>query len=63
MAYGDVNQLEHHLTRLFKIKKPWQIVSRSCGYAKLAKHRKERRRAKQNPECFDKYKRYDGWEW
>jgi|CXWL01.1.fsa_nt_gi hypothetical protein len=44
--------------------KPWQLGYRrfrSKPYRNL-KHRRERRRAKLDPECTPEYNRYHGWE-
>lgn len=44
--------------------KPWQFAYRrfrSKPYRNL-KHRRERRRAKVDPECTPEYNRYHGWE-
>jgi hypothetical protein len=41
---------------------PWREVSQSCRYRKVVKLRRERRRAKHNPECPPQYRRYRGYE-
>lgn len=43
--------------------KPWGIKKRSHRYEKDLQHRRERRRAKHDPECGPEYKKYDGHDW
>jgi len=44
--------------------KPWKpLTNKSHKWEKIVKHRVERRRAKNNPECQSWYNRFSGWEW
>jgi hypothetical protein len=43
--------------------KPWGIKKRSQKFNKDLQHRRERRRAKQDPECPPEYRKYDGYDW
>lgn len=44
-------------------RKPWGICKRSHKYKKTLHHRRERRRAKEDPECGPEYRKYQGYEW
>jgi len=53
----EYDQIERRLTRLLggtPVSHKWD---------KVKKHRIERRRAKRNPECIPRYRKYKGWEW
>ena len=63
MSVGKTEQIENRIAQECRTcRKPWGIVRRSGKYIKTAKNRRERRRAKQNPECVSEYKCYSGWE-
>ena len=60
MAYGAA-QIEHQFDRV----KPGG-EKRGDKYRRANKKdkiRKERRRAKHDPECHPQYRKYDGWEY
>jgi len=61
MAVGNGDQIEKNLDYIFDSKRG--IVQHSHKFDKQIKTRKERRRAKQNPECQPEYKRFHGWGW
>jgi len=66
MGYGVGEQLEPGLWKqvLWNPEKPWQKqITTWRRYPKKMKIRRERRRAKLNPECQPWYKRFYGWEW
>jgi len=66
MSYGVGDQIERKLTaRMYEGLPAWRQPRRSAytSYLKLAKHRRERRRAKLDVECIPQYRRYKGWEW
>lgn len=43
--------------------KPWGIKKVSHRDKKQKQHRRERRRAKIEPDCFPEYNKYDGFDW
>jgi hypothetical protein len=47
--------------RLFE-QKERGLYATSNKWVKRKKHRVERRRAKQNPECIPCYRKYKGWQ-
>ena len=61
MSVGLCDQIERRYDYQFASKRG--IVNHSHKEDKQMKNRKERRRARQNSECWPEYKRYDGWEW
>jgi len=61
MAYGDGDQIEKKFDYEFDSKRG--LVQHSHKIDKLFKARKERRRARRDPECVPMYRRYFGWEW
>ena len=61
MAYGLGDQIEKDLDYEFDSKR--KLVQHSHKIDKIHKHRAERRRAKQDPECIPKYRKFRGWEW
>jgi len=61
MALGNGEQIEREFDYMFASKRG--VVRHSHKIDKQFKHRKERRRAKLNPECQPWYKRFYGWEW
>ena len=65
MGYGKGEQLEPDVYKelFWNPDKPWQIQKTMWRkWHKKMKVRRERRRAKLNPECTPEYKRFDGWE-
>lgn len=63
---GRTSQIEHELDHASATDwgaKPWGKNRRSHKYEKKLQHRRERRRAKSDPECGDEYRKYDGWDW
>jgi hypothetical protein len=65
MSYGLGEQLEPGFYKkvLWNPSKPWQKQQTAWrSWYKKTKIRRERRRAKADPECFPEYKRYWGWE-
>ena len=65
MGFGLGEQLEPGMWKqiVWNPDKPWQIQNSSWRrWYKKTKTRRERRRAKTNPECFPEYKRFHGWE-
>lgn len=65
MSIGRREQIENKLaTELFKDeKKPWKKRKISNKQEKTLKRRRERRRAKNNPECPSEYRKYKGFEY
>lgn len=64
MAIGLTEQAEPGTTvMLATLRKPWAAVRKSRKWIKAKKHRRERARAKVDPECMAQYRRYHGWEW
>ena len=65
MSVGLTEQIERKLTLSMYAdgKKPWKVIKNSHKYSKTMQHRKERREARLNPECFPNYRRYFGFEW
>jgi hypothetical protein len=64
MSFGKGLQIEPGLYKqiAWNPDKPWQIQdSRWRKWFKQAKVRRERRRAKMNPECTPEYNRYHDW--
>jgi hypothetical protein len=61
MAAGRGTQIEKHMDR--KMRPRRGCIGHSHSIYKKIKHRRERRRAKVDPECTPEYNRYDGWEW
>ena len=43
--------------------KPWGKKKKSYKSEKRQQHQRERRRAKQDPECASEYHKYDGYIW
>ena len=60
MSYKLGDQIERGKF-CFNPSKPWQQRNSSYKYDKKMKARRERRRAKINPECTPEYKRFHGW--
>lgn len=54
-------QIERKLDYAFDSKHG--LVKHSHKRDKMQKHRQERRRAKKDPLCLSKYRKYEGWEW
>lgn len=66
MAAGLTEQIERRLTQdivTWGGEYPWKKIHRSSRIVKTIKHRRERRRAKADPECVSHYRRYCGFEW
>jgi hypothetical protein len=67
MGYGIGEQLEGGITWQKLVKnsdKPWKIQKTQWrGYAKRLKAKRERRRARLDPECAPEYKRFRGYEY
>ena len=69
MAYGKGDQLEHGMRfyreMKFNTEKPWKKESHTSyrKFDKMAKNRRERYRAKVDPECTPEYRRFNGLEW
>lgn len=61
MALGLTQQIERRLDHLLASKRG--VVTHSHREDKARKHRAERRRAKREPECQPRYRRFHGWEW
>ena len=57
MALGKGEQIENEMHRTGRHGE----CNHSARLQKQMKHRVERRRAKQNPECDPEYRRYSGW--
>ena len=51
------------MQELSRIDKPWKTPKNSHRFGKTLKHRVERRRAKQDPDCVPAYRKYAGYEW
>lgn len=63
---GRTSQIEHYFDHRSATdwgSKPWGKCKRSHKEEKQLQHRRERRRAKQDPDCNPEYRKYDGWEW
>lgn len=56
-------QIERQLDQRLGRRKPWQTLKNSHKWDKQKKHRIERRRANQDPDCAPAYRRYAGWEY
>lgn len=41
---------------------PWREIAESCRLRKTTKLRRERRRARLDPECLPQYRRYRGYQ-
>ena len=70
MSIGYGEQIERNMVwkweQELKKEKHWRKIRKRSGrtvYMKKMKARFERRKAKQNPECFPTYNKYRGWEW
>ena len=65
MSFGLGEQLEpFYKGEVWNEDKPWQIQGTTWRkYGKQMKARRERRRAKRNPECDPEYKRFKGYEY
>ena len=66
MATGLQDQIERRLSHSIRTSNnqiPWRQCRGNYKFGKLNKHRRERRRAKQDPECLPQYRRYNGWEY
>ena len=64
MGYGLGEQLEADLWKqvCWCSEEPWKIQKTMWRrWNKKAKVRRERRRARQDPECIPQYNRYRGW--
>ena len=61
MATGRGEQIEKKMDR--KMRPRRGTIRHSHRMYKKIKHKRERRRARENPECTPEYHRYDGWEW
>ena len=62
MSIGLCDQIERKYQFLFK-KHSWSESRNSHKWDKTKKHRRERYRAKKDPNCLPQYRRYAGWEW
>lgn len=62
MAYGLGEQIEDNRIG-FDCKWGRFVKKHSDRYRRRIKSRRERRRARINPECAPEYKRFKGWEW
>lgn len=63
MAIGKGEQIESHLSAVFlKEDKPWSEIRKSNKQNKAHKHRRERRRVKEDPDCIPEYRKYKGYE-
>jgi hypothetical protein len=65
MALGLGDQFERLLRAdlIAGSRRPWREARGNYRFAKTGKHRRERRRARANPECLPEYRRYNGWEY
>ena len=65
MSVGRVNQIERQTDQYFATAndKWWGIVKHSHKQDKIMKNRRERRRARKDPECMPEYNRYYDYEW
>lgn len=66
MGAGRTEQFEGIRSCIFQNEdKPWKQrdSSNSRKFAKKTKHKRERRRAKIDPECTDEYRKYEGFEY
>ena len=61
MAVGSGDQIERQLD--YDLASKRGLVQHSHKIDKQMKNRKERRRARHDPECQPEYKRFYGWEW
>lgn len=57
MSAGLTEQIERGMRHLLGVR------GKSCSDVKARKHRTERRRAKQDPECLPCYRKYRGYEY
>ena len=63
---GRARQIENHMDQksaTYWGDKPWGMDKRSHKFLKDLQHRRERRRAKKDPECSAEYRKYDGYDW
>jgi hypothetical protein len=64
MSRGRTAQIENDMDQLVSEgDKPWRMDRKSHKMVKKWKNRRERKRAKDDPECAPEYSKYDGWEW
>jgi hypothetical protein len=64
MAQGLGERLEHHIScELATWRNPWRRKKRSGRFEKLMKARRERHRARRDPECQPHYAFNWGFEW
>ena len=63
MSVGRGYQFESDLEYVIKGKKPWGMLRNSHRFEKAKKNRRERRRARLNPECIPEYNKYYGYEY
>ena len=63
MSIGLCDQIERKFQDLFEKKNPWSEIKNSHKWDKTKKHRRERCRAKKDPDCLPQYRQYAGWEW
>jgi len=61
MSYGKSQQIERHMDAPKKGGEHRQSAFRQC--LKKGKIKRERIRAKLDPECFPEYRKYAGWEY
>lgn len=59
MGFGDGEQMQNTL----KSRSKSGECKKSQRWLKQQKNRRERRRAKRNPECDPHYRKYSSWYW
>lgn len=59
VEYGNAEGVKEYE----QIERDLGFKSRSHKWDKRKKHRIERRRGKQDPDCMPRYRKYKGWEW
>lgn len=63
MSIGLQDQIERgDIQETFCKAHPWSEIKNSHKWGKAMKHRRERYRAKQDPECLPQYRKFKGWE-
>lgn len=62
MSIGHCDQIERSIQTVFCKPHPWSTVKNSHKWDKAMKHKRERQRAKVDPECQPEYRRFKGWE-
>lgn len=61
MAAARGEQIEKKMDRKMRPRRGY--IGHSHKLLKKIIHKRERRRAKSDPECPPEYHKYDGWEW